>query len=688
MINKMKKCLIFCLTAAMLIGALPAMSIPVFGTEVSGNDMLSLAVSEETCGLNYIYLENPYIEAPTLQHVVVSYGDENVKIAQAELTVQNYDTGSEKKYTLSDTYENTAKFELAYLPEDKGIYKITDLTVITTEGYRENIHLADVGMEQVYFGVNQVVEEPSLLAEEEEDLSLSQLQMQVITLEADSRTITKNDIDALTETIEAAAYNAEKGARALYEEEDAVSRKRDMVVVLDPGHDSTHAGAYKNGLREEVLNLKIAQYCKAELEQYKRVKVYMTRESAACPYPGSSAVTDNRSRVNMAAGVGADIYVSIHLNSAGTSKPSGAEVFYPNSSYRPDIGSQGANLATQIQRQIVALGLKNNGISIRNSGDGSRYPDGSLADYYAVIKHSKNSGFPGVIIEHAYVSNGSDAAFLKNEANIQALGIADATGIANYLGLSKTPTLVADPEKVKGFVTRLYQKCLGREPDQAGLEYWVNNICEGEKTGVEAAFGFFFSKEIKEAGLSNEEFVEILYNVLLDRKSDEGGKKDWLYKLENGASRYGIFIGFANSIEFDALCLGYGIDRGNAEAMEPRDKNLGLTGFICRLYTKALGREYDLDGLNTWCDRVIKKEWTITDVSTTGFFNSQEFINKNLSDEDYVKVLYETFFDRKSDETGFNYWIDELKKGKTRDEVIKGFADSVEFANLKKAYNL
>ena len=151
----------------------------------------------------------------------------------------------------------------------------------------------------------------------------------------------------------------------------------------------------------------------------------------------SLSVQDNLNRVATAASVGADIYVSIHLNSAGSGSAKGAQVFYPNSSYRPDIGSEGANLATQIQRQLVALGLQNRGISIRNSGDNSRYPDGSLADYYAVIKHSKTSGFPGVIVEHAYVSNASDAAFLKSESNLQALGVADATGIAAYLGLSK-----------------------------------------------------------------------------------------------------------------------------------------------------------------------------------------------------------------------------------------------------------
>lgn len=667
--------------------------------------------------LNYVYLDTKTVYTPSAQTVMVSYGNEQTQLAEAKLTVQNYLTGSQTEYNMADTFENTALFSLDYAASDRGIYEITDLFIVTTDGYTDQIHLHDTGMENIYFGVDEEFEETddadkALTAESYQELTdayatmqteseaadgsnaqsnlqnvdLSQIEFQIVSLGSDGSQITTSDINDIKKALEAGETTANKNAR-LSTESALSTEAEDYVVMLDPGHDATHCGANKNGLREEVLTLKIAQYCKAELEQYKHVKVYMTRNSAACPLPGSTSVADNLNRVATAASVGADIYVSIHLNSAGTSTAKGAEVFYPNSNYRPGIGSAGANLATQIQRQLVALGLNNRGISIRNSGDGSRYPDGSLADYYAVIKHSKNAGFPGVIVEHAYVSNASDAAFLKSESNLQALGIADATGIAEYLGLSKTQREV-DRAKVEAFVSRLYLKCFGREPDEAGHKDWTDKICNFESDGTRVAYGFFFSEEMMNRNLSNDEYVEILYNVFLNRASDVSGKADWVYKLENGASRYGVFMGFANSIEFDALCLSYGIDRGNAEYAEGRDRNLGLTTFVSRLYTKALGREYDIDGLNSWCNRVCDNEWTITDVSTTGFFNSPEFLNKNLSNEDYVQVLYQTFFDRESDKTGFDYWINQLEKGVSRDEVIKGFADSQEFSNLKKSYGL
>ena len=56
----------------------------------------------------------------------------------------------------------------------------------------------------------------------------------------------------------------------------------------------------------------------------------------------------------------------------------------------------------------------------------------------AVINSSMKNGFPGVLIEHAFVSNSSDANnYLNSDAKLKKLGVADAKGIANYFKLSK-----------------------------------------------------------------------------------------------------------------------------------------------------------------------------------------------------------------------------------------------------------
>ena len=109
---------------------------------------------------------------------------------------------------------------------------------------------------------------------------------------------------------------------------------------------------------------------------------------------------------------------------------------------------------------------------------------------------------------------------------------------------------------------------------------------------------------------------------------------------------------------------------------------------MARLYTKALGREYEVDGLNDWCNRITSGQWSINDVSTTGFFTSPEFLAKNLSNDEYVKVLYRTFFDREYDQAGYDDWMNRLANGTSRNEVMLGFANSREFAELKASFGL
>ena len=98
---------------------------------------------------------------------------------------------------------------------------------------------------------------------------------------------------------------------------------------------------------------------------------------------------------------------------------------------------RGKNSAQKILDELSKLGLKNRGIKIRST-EYDTYPDGSLRDWYGIIRRSKLAGFPGIIVEHAFIDNESDAAKNpKEESFLKQCGVADATGIANYFGLSK-----------------------------------------------------------------------------------------------------------------------------------------------------------------------------------------------------------------------------------------------------------
>lgn len=257
------------------------------------------------------------------------------------------------------------------------------------------------------------------------------------------------------------------------------------------------------------------------------------------------------------------------------------------------------------------------------------------------------------------------------------------------------PTPTPDPapapepsDPVEAFVTRLYRKCLDREPDESGLNDWMTSLKEGKLTGAEAAYGFFASDEFKNRGISDEDYVEMLYLVMMNRASDEGGKTFWLKGLSDGMGRTGVLKGFTDSAEFQGVCDTYSITRGTITPSDARDQNYGLSTFVGRLYQNILGRAYDEDGINYWCEEVLSKKHDINWVASVGFFQSKEFANMKLNDSDYVKTLYHTFFDREYDQDGYDYWMKSLKEGMSRDEVLAGFLNSREFTELKQSYGL
>ncbi|MBQ8189525.1 MAG: DUF4214 domain-containing protein [Lachnospiraceae bacterium] len=302
------------------------------------------------------------------------------------------------------------------------------------------------------------------------------------------------------------------------------------------------------------------------------------------------------------------------------------------------------------------------------------------------ILHTANEGgkmnfsIYGTLAQQVYENMDSNQAWVESVVE-PVMGIKLSEWVPNY-------GRIVDAEKVGAFVDRLYTMCLGREAETTGRAYWVSKLCNGEIDGATAAFGFFFSDEYAAKNLSNEEYVEMLYNVILGRESDPVGKADWVSKLDNGVGRIGVYRGFAESNEFSSICGSYGIFRGSVTVTEGRSRNFGLTEFVSRLYTQALGRDYDVDGLDYWCNSILDGKWSIKDASTYGFFHSDEFRNKNLSDGEYVKVLYRTYLGRECEPEGYQYWMEKLASGVSRDEVLRGFADSKEFAKIKAQYGL
>lgn len=409
-----------------------ATSQPGDGTGDEGTDV----VEENT--INFVYVESPYLETPDTQRIVFMFDKQITGADAITLTVED-SAGNAEEWELSRQEDNLYLFEKEYSGDAySDTYRAVSLnlygentdTIILEEQEIE----AQFGVDQEYSGIEELT---PVEGETGEDAPIT---ASIVTIDENGVTEAQDSIGDALNAVGAGA-SASTGSSTLMARSRAARAvpSGSVVVALDPGHDSKHTGAQGHGLREEALTLKIANYCKDELEKYAGVSVYMTRTGASCPYPNTtSSGKCIEQRVAAAASKGAQIYVSFHLNSSVSSSPKGAEVIVPNRNWKAEIGKEGEALARKILDELVKLGLSERKIYSRDSDNGSTYDDGSTSDYFTVQNRCKERDIPGIIVEHAFLSNSSDVNnYLKTETGLKKLGVADAKGIAQYLGLAK-----------------------------------------------------------------------------------------------------------------------------------------------------------------------------------------------------------------------------------------------------------
>ncbi|MBQ8983574.1 MAG: DUF4214 domain-containing protein [Lachnospiraceae bacterium] len=660
------------IASAIIMGmAVTLAAIPVYAADIavasSGNVMEQKG---QGYSLNYVYVDDGEIFLGDEQAVVVNVEGIQDSFDQiADLRLGCLSDNISKEYTYSEVVDDMIVFR--FTPETSGSY---DLQYI-------DIRLK-TGCQRIAFSESQI-----------------QTTFQVIDLYGDADAIMMgNEI----------AYSSDDLARDMNEmlSKEMYGGTGPVVVVLDPGHDSLHCGAAGNGLREEELTLKIAQYCKEELEKYGNVKVYMTRNDGSCLNPASNAEC-MKARCRFAASVNADVLVSIHIDAGSDSRTGAMALVAKNGVYRDDLSTVTQDVGQQILDELTKIGFASRGLYIRMSdsqGEEFRYPNGATADWYSIVRNSIKNGVPGLIIEHGYISNPSDVAkYLNSDDKLKKIGIADATGIAEYFGLSGSASMykvieamsdnssepyIDDTENISGFVAGLYHSVLGRTPSKAEVSSWVGKVCSENLTGSQLVIRFLNSEEFRNKQYSNEEYVERLYNIFLGRSSDPSGKAHWVSLLEGGTSRLEIAERIGNSPEFEELCGIYGMQQGN-HAMQYVKMYPEIAEFATEYYQGLLNRGPDPSGLEHWTRSLIVGDKTAADL-TRGFIGSPEFQGRNLSNEDFVEGLYYTYLGRASDPSGKEHWVGMLPtmSQEEKEAVIAGFLRSPEYKQHCDAYGI
>ncbi|MBO4636047.1 MAG: DUF4214 domain-containing protein [Clostridiales bacterium] len=140
----------------------------------------------------------------------------------------------------------------------------------------------------------------------------------------------------------------------------------------------------------------------------------------------------------------------------------------------------------------------------------------------------------------------------------------------------------------------------------------------------------------------------------------------------------------ALSLVFFCSGMVFAAEEGESSFVPATD---GAGGFVNRMYTVVLNRPAEEDGYNAWLRVLLTGEDNGAGVARD-FLLSQEFINRNLSNEEYVTVLYNLFFDRAPDQAGFEAWVAQLQRGVPVSEILAGFVNSTEWANTCVFYGI
>ncbi len=127
----------------------------------------------------------------------------------------------------------------------------------------------------------------------------------------------------------------------------------EKLIVIDAGHGGEDSGAVGvNGALEKDLNLQIALEIGKALEEKGYVVVY-TRTDDRLLYTeeenikGIRKISDLKNRCKIAARYPNSVFVSIHMNSFGSSKYSGLQVYYSEKN------DESRLLADSIQNKVI-----------------------------------------------------------------------------------------------------------------------------------------------------------------------------------------------------------------------------------------------------------------------------------------------------------------------------------------------
>jgi TonB-dependent SusC/RagA subfamily outer membrane receptor len=194
-------------------------------------------------------------------------------------------------------------------------------------------------------------------------------------------------------------------------QQGTVAAGKKLTVVLDAGHGGKDAGGFgKDGVLEKDMALAIVQKIK-ELNSNENLSIILTRETDVYLSPPE--------RVAFAKAQNADLFVSIHLDSAPASErenKNGMTVWVAKDE------SANASASRQLASAVIGSFKNNYGLAV---------PDNPMQRKVGIWVLQANE-CPSVLIEAGYISNSKDASYLRTDAAKEAIARNLLAAINNY----------------------------------------------------------------------------------------------------------------------------------------------------------------------------------------------------------------------------------------------------------------
>ena len=182
----------------------------------------------------------------------------------------------------------------------------------------------------------------------------------------------------------------------------------EMRIFLDAGHGGKDSGAIGHGILEKDIALKIVQRMQALLKEYKNADIILSRNE-------DKFISLNQ-RTQSANDWKADIFISVHCNSAVSNSAKGFE------SYRYTNVDAGTIAFQNVLHDEI---MKAVGSNINDRG--------KKQNNFHVLR---DSAMKAVLTENLFINNATDAALLKQDSFIEKLAQGHVNGVEKFLGLN------------------------------------------------------------------------------------------------------------------------------------------------------------------------------------------------------------------------------------------------------------